>query len=44
MKNEEKLAHDLYVTLYKKWGSLPFSNISSAEERNLNAVIALIKN
>jgi len=44
MKNEEKLAHDVYLTLYKKWGSMPFSNISSAEERHLNAVIALLKN
>jgi hypothetical protein len=44
MKNEEKLAHDVYVTLYKKWGSMPFSNISSAEERHLNAVIILLKN
>jgi hypothetical protein len=44
MKNEEKLAHDVYVTLYKKWGSMPFSNISSAEERHLNAVINLLKN
>lgn len=44
MKNEEKLAHDVYIALYKKWGSMPFSNISSAEERHLNAVIALLKN
>jgi hypothetical protein len=44
MKNEEKLAHDVYITFYKKWGSIPFSNISSAEERHLNAVINLLKN
>ena len=43
MKEEEKLAHDVYIALYEKWGSLIFSNISSAEERHMNAVIRLLE-
>lgn len=30
MREEEKLAHDVYVTLYQKWGVRVFDNISRA--------------
>jgi len=43
MKEEEKLARDVYVTLYEKWPKPIFSNISGAEERHLQAVITLLK-
>lgn len=43
MKDEEKLARDVYSTLYEKWGSVIFSNIAGAEEKHLNAVITLLK-
>src|SRR4030042_403984 len=43
MKDEEKLARDVYYVLYEKWGSQIFSNISGAEERHLNAVVILLK-
>jgi len=43
MKEEEKLARDVYTFLYAKWGSRIFYNISLAEERHLNAVILLLK-
>jgi hypothetical protein len=43
MKEEEKLAHDVYIALYEKWGSQIFSNIASAEERHLNAIICLLE-
>lgn len=43
MKDEEKLAHDVYTVLYEKWGSQVFSRISIAEDRHMNAVITLLK-
>ncbi|MBN1159502.1 MAG: DUF2202 domain-containing protein [Bacteroidales bacterium] len=43
MKDEEKLARDVYYALYDIWGALPFSNISKAEEQHLNAVILLLE-
>ena len=43
MKEEEKLARDVYTVLYQKWGSRIFNNISLAEEKHMNAVILLLK-
>jgi hypothetical protein len=43
MKEEEKLARDVYTTLYKKWGSQVFSNISKAENNHLNAIVLLLQ-
>jgi len=43
MKEEEKLARDVYMFLYQKWDSQIFGNISKAEERHMNAVILLLK-
>lgn len=43
MKDEEKLARDVYYALYDAWGALPFSNISKAEEQHMNAVISLLE-
>lgn len=44
MKEEEKLAMDVYNALYAKWGSQVFSNIAKAENTHLNAVISLLQN
>lgn len=44
MKEEEKLARDVYKSLYEKWGIQIFLNISNAEETHLNAVIFLLQN
>ena len=41
-KDEEKLAQDVYTTMYTKWGSQVFSNISRAESTHLNAIITLL--
>jgi hypothetical protein len=38
MAEEEKLAHDLYVTLAAKYGTTSFSRISNAETRHLTEV------
>ena len=42
MVNEEKLAHDLYVELGDAWDLKVFENISSAEQRHMDAVRSLL--
>ena len=42
MKQEEKLARDVYRTLYAKWGVAIFANIASSEQQHMNAVSRLI--
>ena len=42
MREEEKLAHDAYVTLYAKWGLRMFNNISRAEQRHTDAIVTLL--
>lgn len=44
MKEEEKLARDVYSVLAKKWGSQVFTNISAAENNHLNAIVLLLTN
>ena len=44
MKEEEKLARDVYSVLSQKWGSQIFTNISAAENNHLNAIILLLTN
>lgn len=43
MKEDEKLARDVYSVLYQKWGSSIFSRISNAENNHLNAIVDLLK-
>jgi hypothetical protein len=43
MREEEKLAHDVYVTLYNKWGLNVFNNISKSELTHTEAVKYLIE-
>jgi hypothetical protein len=42
MREEEKLAHDVYVTLYDQWGLPTFQNISQSEQAHTDAVKALL--
>ena len=42
MREEEKLAHDVYITLYNKWGVNIFTNIASSEQTHTNAVLTLL--
>ena len=42
MREEEKLARDVYYRLYEQWGLLIFSNIGSSEHTHTDAVKALI--
>jgi hypothetical protein len=42
MREEEKLAHDVYVTLYEKWGLATFQNIANSEQTHTESVKALL--
>lgn len=44
MKEEEKLARDVYAVLAQKWESQVFTNISAAENNHLNAIVLLLTN
>jgi hypothetical protein len=42
MREEEKLAHDIYLTLYSAWGLPIFQNISQSEQSHTEAVKVLL--
>jgi hypothetical protein len=42
MREEEKLAHDVYVTLYDHWSLPVFQNISQSEQTHTDAVKTLL--
>lgn len=42
MREEEKLARDVYLTLYDTWGTQIFSNIAKSEQKHTDAVKALL--
>jgi hypothetical protein len=42
MREEEKLAYDVYTALSKKWGLTVFNNISSSELTHTTAVLTLL--
>lgn len=42
MREEEKLAHDVYIKLHGKWNINIFSNIASSEQTHTNAVLNLL--
>lgn len=43
MREEEKLAHDVYVSMYEKWDLLIFNNIAAAEQKHTDAVVTLLE-
>ncbi|BBF64541.1 MULTISPECIES: DUF2202 domain-containing protein [Acidithiobacillus] len=43
MREEEKIARDVYLRLYDRWGIRPFDNISGAEQAHMDAILALLK-
>ncbi len=43
MREEEKLARDVYITLYEKWGLRIFSNIAQSEQTHTEAVRDLLE-
>lgn len=42
MREEEKLARDVYSTLYKKWSANIFTNISNSEQTHMDAILMLL--
>jgi hypothetical protein len=42
MREEEKLARDVYLTLYNIWNSRVFSNISRSEQRHMDSIKTLL--
>jgi hypothetical protein len=42
MREEEKLAHDVYVVMYGSWSARVFSNISWSEQNHMNAMLRLL--
>lgn len=42
MHEEEKLAKDVYLTLYEKWNIRAFSNIAGAEQRHQDALKGML--
>lgn len=42
MREEEKLARDVYLGLLEKWDSHVFSNISNSEQRHMDMMLCLI--
>ncbi len=43
MREEEKLARDVYLALYEVWGIRTFSNIAKSEQKHMDAVALLIE-
>lgn len=42
MREEEKLARDVYIFLYNKWALTIFNNISSSEQSHMDAIAQLL--
>jgi hypothetical protein len=43
MREEEKLARDIYIAMETKWNLRPFTNIKSSEETHMSALLYLIE-
>ena len=43
MREEEKLARDVYDALYEKWGLKVFDNISNSEQTHMDAILKLLE-
>lgn len=44
MREEEKLARDVYLTLYDQWGLNIFNNISGSEQTHTDSVKSILEN
>lgn len=42
MREEEKLARDVYLKLYDQWQLMPFKNIAQSEQMHMDALLTLI--
>jgi hypothetical protein len=42
MREEEKVARDVYLVMHEMWGSTIFANIAESEQRHMDAIEALL--
>ena len=42
MREEEKVARDVYLEFYEIYGNVIFKNIADSEQKHMDAVLALI--
>jgi hypothetical protein len=42
MREEEKLARDVYLTLHDIWGTPVFANIATSEQQHMDAILKLL--
>jgi hypothetical protein len=42
MREEEKLARDVYIVMYQSWGAATFSRIAESEQRHMDAIKSLL--
>lgn len=42
MREEEKMARDVYINLYNRWGANIFTNISNSEQTHMDAIMMLL--
>jgi len=42
MREEEKLARDVYLTLHEIWGTPVFANIATSEQQHMDAILNLL--
>ncbi|MCK5700015.1 MAG: DUF2202 domain-containing protein, partial [Cyclobacteriaceae bacterium] len=42
MREEEKMARDVYLTLYGQWSLIPFKHISKSEQVHMDAILNLL--
>jgi hypothetical protein len=43
MREEEKLARDIYITLWRRWANNSFSNIAASEDTHTNTIKTLLE-
>lgn len=43
MREEEKLARDVYLTMYEEWGIRTFANIARSKQKHMNVLATLIE-
>ena len=43
MREEEKLARDVYLTLFDVWGTPVFADIATSEQQHMDAILKLLK-
>jgi len=43
MREEEKLARDVYLTMYEAWELVPFANVAASEQKHMDAMLKLLR-